>query len=297
MKLKSIIDDINIPDNGIYNSEEWYIFIQGILKYILKYSHGERELFDDLYVENPDTLYWKILDRDVIINKVKEYINACFVMNNFRYRKLYEALFADFNPLWNVDGVETLTYVKDNTGTQGNIGSNTGTQTSVRTGSDAIAHTGAITNSESGIESTAHTGTQTNTLPEKTTTDYNTTFDSTTEYETHKSVESYNVQTTTRTDNLTDTHTAGITNTETHTDTDTHTYNSLQDQRTDNLANSNTRTDNLKEEYSEIKERHGNIGVTKSTDLVMSAADVRNDPRYDLAQIISCDIIEYICYS
>lgn len=294
MKLKSVIDDISIPDNGIYNSEEWFIYIQGIIKHVLKYSHGDRELFENLFIDDSG-FYPSTLDRATIINNIKEYINALFVMNNYKYHKLYEALFAEFNPLWNVDGIETLTYTKDNTGTQGHAGSNTGTQTTVRTGNDAIAHTGSITNAETGTESTTHTGTETNTQPEKTTTDYNTTFDSATEYETHKATETYNVNILTRTPNLTDSHTAGITNTETHTDTDTHTYNNLQDQRTDNLANSDTRTDNLKEVYTETKERHGNIGVTKSTELISDAVEMYR--KLDLANIISCDIIEYICYS
>ena len=66
MILKEIIDDLTIPDNGLYNSEEWFIYIQNIIKQILKFSHGKRELFLDLVDD----------DRTVTISNVEEYINA-----------------------------------------------------------------------------------------------------------------------------------------------------------------------------------------------------------------------------
>lgn len=229
MILKEIIDDLTIPDNGLYNSEEWFIYIQNILKYILKYSHGNREIFLDLVDD----------DRTVTISNVEEYINALFIMNNFKYKKLCEALFAEFNPLWNVDGKETMIYTRDNTGTQTNVVDHTGSQDIDHTLTEGIIHTSATSKT------------------------------------------SYN--------------SSAFNDVEKTVDTPSGTFNKDEMDRTDTLTDDATRTDNLKEEYSEVKIRQGNIGVTKSTDLIESAVELRR--KYDLANLISSDIIEYIAYS
>ena len=61
-----------------------------------------------------------------------------------------------------------------------------------------------------------------------------------------------------------------------------------------NVTDAGTRTDNLKEKYTETLRRYGNIGVTKSTDLVESEILLRE--KYNLAEMISHDMVNFICY-
>ena len=79
--------------------------------------------------------------------------------------------------------------------------------------------------------------------------------------------------------------------------TDTKSFTNRADNRTttyNSVTDADTRTDNLQEEYEEVLERHGNIGVTKSTDLVESEVLVRL--KYNMTKIISKGIINNITY-
>lgn len=137
---------------------------------------------------------------------------------------------------------------------------NTGTQ------ENEVEHTGTqgTSGTNTGTETTADTS-------GSLTTNSNTTFDSSTEFETGKS-DTQNRGQIQRTDNLA------------HSET-----------RTDNLKEDATRTDNLHEHYFETKIRGGNIGVTKSSELVEDSILLRL--RYNLVNIISKDIVSFISYS
>lgn len=241
-----------IPNGGFYNSTKWYIAICNQIENVVKIYHGGRELFTDK------------------IEEVKEKVNALFIVNSPNYERMFDALTADYNPLWNVDGVEKLEYTRTNTGTQGFIEKHTGTQGTQ--GSNTGTQTTATTNSSSTGFNGQTTGTNTN---------FKTSFDSSIENETEKeSISNSEIDTTTFSDTGNTTRTDNLSNNST---------------RTDNLQDTNDRTDNLKEEYTETKTRGGNIGVTKSTDLVESELDLR--AKYNFMLIVSKDIAEFISYS
>lgn len=167
-----LIKELNnfIPNNGFYASRPWYIAINNHIESIVKTLYGTQELFN--YQDNANEFF-------------KNQIDVMFMANDFNYQKIYEALTAKYNPLWNVESEETLEYDRTNTGTlthdikdtgtQTTAGSNTGTQTSADT-------TGSLVK-ESG-----------------------TTFDSSTEYE-RGQIDTTNRGAITRTDNLADSHT------------------------------------------------------------------------------------------
>lgn len=105
---------------------------------------------------------------------------------------LYDTMNFDYNPIWNVDGTETIEYTKDNTGTVRNIESinesiqraidvedthtgtdanahtgttttaDTGTETNVMDYDDSVTHGGTVTTNHTGTDANAHTGTVTN---------------------------------------------------------------------------------------------------------------------------------------
>ena len=239
-----------IPASGYYSSREWYISIAGVIEKILRIRDGKRELQDFVKLPPftlPDAQY--ISD---MTQAVKDNIDMLFIVNDESYARIYRALTEDYNPIWNVDGTETLVYTKDNTGKQTNVVDHTGTQDIDNT------HSGSLTT--------------TDTL-ESTTTTSKTTYNSAAFADTEK-VHTVN----------------GPTGQQQESDT-----RKFEMDRTDNLKDDATRTDNLKEEYSEIKKRGGNIGVTKSQELIESEIDLRLNAKF--LEIVEHDILKQIAYT
>lgn len=248
MILKQLNNNF-IPASGYYSSREWYLSIAGVIEKILRIRDGKRELQNFVLqapFTQPDQQYF-----DDMTQAVKDNIDMLFIVNDESYARIYRALTEEYNPIWNVDGTETLTYTRDNTGTQGNVVDHTGTQDVDTTNSGALTTTEGIT----------HTVTT-----KKTT---------------------YNSATLNVTDEVTDTPSAGST-----AETDTRKF---EVDRTDNLKDEATRTDNLHEAYSETKVRGGNIGVTKSQELIDSEIQLRLN--YKFLEIVEHDILHMIAYS
>ena len=239
-----------IPASGYYSSREWYISIAGVMEKILRIRDGKREL-QDFVVLPPFTLPDAQYISDMT-QAVKDNIDMLFIVNDESYARIYRALTEDYNPIWNVDGTETLVYTRDNTGTQNNVVMHTGKQDIDNT------HSGSLTT--------------TDTL-ESTTTTSKTTYNSAAFADTEK-VHTVN----------------GPTGQQQETDT-----RKVEMDRTDNLKDDARRTDNLKEEYSEIKKRGGNIGVTKSQELIESELDLRLNAKF--LEIVEHDILKQIAYT
>ena len=83
----------------------------------------------DLIKSNMDKIKENTFIEDVLVSYVNDEIDTVFLMNNEKYKRIYEALSSNYNPLWNVDGEETVTYIKGNSGTVKNDEHNTGTIT------------------------------------------------------------------------------------------------------------------------------------------------------------------------
>lgn len=217
------------------------------------------------------------------------------------FLKLLNALRSKYDPIWNVDGTEIETIIRDLDTTRDTDKTNKGTQTTADTGTQTTADTGTQTTNETGTDQNAHTGTQTTantgtqanaktgtdrTIGDDTTVTQTSPYDDNLFYNKDKtdtdtdSTITYN-STDTRTDNLTELQTNALTDLETK---------NLQTQRTDNLSSLRTdnlqsqRTDNLTENVDEaIAEdetirrtltKQGNIGVTKTQDLLLSQFEI-----------------------
>lgn len=370
-KIKNLLNRTNtlksfLPNNRIYNDEEWFVFISRCVDFIFErggeaentdvltsyiYTYfKERNLFDEWFYENIEK--FEENDLDYFYDHIHEIINNLFIANNYKYAGLYESTILEFNPLWNVDGVETTvrtleqdgtitvnetgTDTMRKTGTVSNVMAddstkhNTGTDTMLMTGTDANAHSGTDTVAETGTDANAHTGTQrvdrdadntdtrdednTDTVSkspfndnafynsEKTESDVDiderhvidesdvTTFaDTTTETKNLQTQTTFN-DTTTETRNMSDARTLNLTETNDRDVTDTTTHNTT-DTDTKDLENLTTR-DLLDTERITV-ERRGNIGVTKSTDLVES---YRALVEYNFLGRVAHDVVNAISY-
>lgn len=209
--------------------------------------------------------------------------------------RLYQAYRASYNPIWNVDGVEGRVQQTTHTGTDtdkktGDI-TNAGKTTNTSTGKSTTTNSGKSSNTRTGNETNVPTGSDVVTTANTTFTDD--TFEDVT-------------RVTTEFDN---------------SRTDTHTYNSVKDEyavdaqaplKEEYLVDAqnplketyevdaqnplketyNTelqKTLNLSDQDLEMTIRQGNIGVTKSQDLVMSEKDVR-----DIDDIINYAIYDFV---
>ena len=259
-----------IPAGGLYSSHEWYISCAGQLEKILKVRYGKHEVMD--FVNPPFFGNQQAYEewQEKLAQEAKDHIDVLFTVNDESYTRIYKALTDEYNPLWNVDGTETLEYTKENTGTQSNI----------------VGHTGE-SETETNNTGTQHnvkdnTGTQDNAdTTGSTSTDYATTYNSANEQETGK----------------TDTQNRGsLTHTDDLSENSTRTDNLKEvSTRTDDLVDDALRTDDLNEHYIETKTRGGNIGTTKTTELIRDELGLRIDYRF--IEIVCNDIIKEICYS
>ena len=188
--------------------------------------------------------------------------------------KMLDALRKNYNPIWNVDGVEGTIHQSTHTGTD--TDKKTGTDTTSGSETGTVTNTGKSTNTRTGNETNTPTGKDINT-------GFNTTYDSADFRDTQKTETSFDAR------------------------IDTHTYNEVKDTfevdsenpttETRNLANGGStqynsqtqKTLNLKDEDLDMKIRQGNIGVTSTQSLIRQQIDLT-----DLDDIITYAIHDFV---
>lgn len=208
-------------------------------------------------------------------DKLKAKIQSIYKLNKYKYLKAIELMGYEYNPLYNVDGEETFTYLE-------NQGVNDITKQSAYTAyTDTTGNSNIRTGSVTGASSETHADTA-----------QVTSFDSSTfEDKDHTSGNVNTTGATTTYNNLTDTATGSVSH-GAHTDTDTTTvthHNALNGSSdysggTDLFGNSVTGGDKY---HTEKRLRQGNIGVTKTQELIEAE---RNNLRFSLIQEFFEDI-------
>lgn len=206
------------------------------------------------------------------------------------FTKMYEAMIAEFNPLWNVDGVEGTVTKETHTGT--NVNAKNGKDTLQASGSDVDRLSGSDTSTLSGSDTTKHDITKDDIIRTgseevvKSGNDTDTTsvatFDSNNALNPERAVRTdYDSTDTTTYNSVKDAHTLDSQDRVTYGKSDQMVYGKVdttnygrKDETTYN--SSNTETKNLVDEFLEMKIRQGNIGVTKSTDLIESQLELRD---------------------
>lgn len=200
--------------------------------------------------------YWhriinKLVEKDdfiSLLNFVQKKIKLYLYTNEYKVSNLYDTTQFEYNPLWNVDGTETRELSREITGEDTDTFNETNT----------LAKTGSDTTSNSGYNELVKTGTNTSTSSK-------TTMNSATFYDTDKTVEQPN---STDRNNLNSSEQTSYnsTNTDSHTGT---------------VSNEKSNTETL----TETTTRQGNIGITKTTELIESQR-----------QIVNFNFINYICH-
>lgn len=205
----------------------------------------------------------------------------------------------------------------------------TGTVTDAESGTTSTAHTGTITTTDTGTDTTTYNGSETDTkngrrelskTGGKTTVESEATTDSQTFLNVKKTVESYtdgvsipdgeietevytnladvktfNQRQDQETKNLTNQQTNATTDATTHGKTDTTTYNNTDTQNYNNkdkttYNSSNTETFDTLDTERTTHERHGNIGVTTTTQLLTEYVEYAK--LVDFVDIVARDILE-----
>ena len=133
-------------DNETYSNDDWFTSIIGVLPRFIVKMFANRELIieDFLILDNLEK--WKNGEffNDVLIEEIKDSIDILFLTKQRAYEMMFNALNEEYNPLWNVDGIEELEYTKDNTGKQTNENTKTGNMT------DNLSYVGAEYDTKTG---------------------------------------------------------------------------------------------------------------------------------------------------
>lgn len=244
-----------------------------------------------------------VYDTQVTYNNILRTFAITLRTKARQFERLYNVIMKDYEPLWNVDGVTGTIAQDSHTGTD--TSAKTGTDTSAQTGTDrtassgndSVTHSGRDIDTLSGSDGNSHsitkddhtkTGSETIAV---TGTDINekavTTFDSAALSEnqfvptekdgiTHGKTDTHTYNNLKDAHELTesgsttygkvDTYQHGHVETTAHGKTDTTTYGKT-DQVTHNTLD--TITKNLKDEHIDLVIRQGNIGTTKSQDMLL----------------------------
>ena len=118
----SLINLTMIP--SMLQNEEWFISIKDYIDNTINLNYYNYEFLSKLIRLSVKSEIESIL-------LIQRMVNNLFIRNNYKYKTIYNTTVLKYNPIYNVDGTETLetTRERKNTGTQGNQGSNNLTDT------------------------------------------------------------------------------------------------------------------------------------------------------------------------
>ena len=254
---------------------ESILFTSEEFKAIIMMQYTSFGLYSPSYYDSDQKKIVSIIeDTDAAVEKLHELFTLWIKDRKSGISKMLDALRKNYNPIWNVDGVEGTIHQSTHTGTD--TDKKTGTDTTSGSETGTVTNTGNSTNTRTGNETDTPTGKDINT-------GFNTTFDSSTFRDTPKTEASFENR------------------------IDTHTYNEVKDTfevdsenpttETRNLANGGStqynsqtqKTLNLKDEDLDMKIRQGNIGVTSTQSLIRQQIDLT-----DLDDIITYAIHDFV---
>lgn len=297
-------------------SSDWWGFIGPLWDDLLWMYYGDRVLFFNKRFPDDD-------DEKCVDNLLRVW-STYLKSKAHNFDRIYNVLWQEYNPLWNVDGV-TGTISED---------SHTGTDTRSKTGDDTLKMTGTDTHSLSGEDSTTSSGTDGVKMGGTDSVDVSVTKDDTTRSGNEvlaasgNDVNSKQVATFDSNDNFVNQERNTITNGK----TDTHTYNNVKDahelesgtdttygktidttygkvstaeygkvdtnqrdmQDKTEYNSTDTNTKNLQDKHVDLVIRQGNIGVTMSQQLLQAELEAR---QYDFAKMIIKECVNLVTYA
>ena len=277
----------------------WYQFIKTQFNDYTWSNYYKRELFDNPKFNNEDV--------DANLANIKKTLLIHLKSKARLYDRMFNAYMADFNPLWNVDGV--VGEIRET--------NHTGTDTDAHTGVDTVNSKNNGSTTRTGNETDRYEGKQANTRTGNETKTYDgadiqvtskTTYDSQAWNQTEKVERGYKMagQGGTEVDEKEETIHYG--NVKDETDftnrVDTHAYNNVKDtissgsENKTTYASTNTNTKALKDTDLFMQIRQGNIGVTKSSELLADAMELYGlNELMDFVHFVVNDCINQLAYS
>ena len=244
--------DLQIGDE--IASSDWWTPLKSQFDDLIWMYYGDRTIFiNRRFTPEDKNLTYQNLIRTFVI-----WIKS----HKRQLDRLWVSYMSDFNPLWNVDGVEG--FVSKDT--------HTGSYTDTHEGDDKLTYEDNGNTTRSGNETNASTGTDTNTHKVAT-------FDDVANF---KNSDQDSIA---------------------HGKTDTHTYNNVKDQRDyDGFKNTNydsslTRENDLEDDHVDMRIRQGNIGVTRSDQLLDAANDYYMNEKNDFFKYIVRSCVNQVTYA
>ena len=305
-------DDDHTYQVNINNSEGQQVplFTNAQFRNMVKFRFPSYELICPKYYDEESGRYEDIIGSKVdAIAMLHELFDMWVADRKPAFEKLYQALRAKYNPIWNVDGVTGT--VSEN--------AKSGYDNIEHSGTDKVTNSGKDTNTKTGNETVGGNGT------DKVETEYDsftnrtgneiestegteadttevTTFDDPTWRNKEKVTKDYGdaLQGTQKVftrqyDDVKDTHDGTDTETTTYGKTETHTYNNVKDELTHGKVeeteydSSSKTTYNNKDNYVAMVIRQGNIGVTSTQSLITEQVNLTS-----LDQIVYMAINDFI---
>lgn len=289
-------------------NDDWWIAVSSQFDDIAWLYYANREVMSSprFPEEFPEIAY----------ENIQRSIAIYLIQNRRRYERIFNAFTADFNPLWNVDGVTgTISEnnktgydelarsgddTVDNSGTDTNVKS--GNQTDAGSGFDKLIHHYDSSDTRTGHEIDSYEGQETNTTEV-------TTFDDSTLKTTEKVTTGYG-EPLQGTQKIIDKQYDDVQDTKSGEDYDknelgstkTLTFNDVTDEFTHGKQEKTTynskdkTTYNNKDNFVEMVIRQGNIGVTRSDELITHAIELFNSSLYDFYKMVVRDCINQVTY-
>ena len=221
---KLVVKDAEGNDVTLYDTSDFKTMIMN--KYTSFFMLCPRYYDDDA-----KEMVELIADRDAAITYLHNIYDLWKKDKLPGFEKMYQAIRMDYNPIWNVDGVEG--FVSKDT----------------HTGTDIMAHKGKDTTLTEDNGNITKTGSETiATTGSDTSTDSNTTYDSASFYDNNKNVLQHGA-------------------TDTHTYNSVRDNHDLDGKNETTYNSSNEQTKNLTDNHVDLKVRQGNIGVTMTQQL------------------------------
>lgn len=314
--IESYINFVNGDDDAnTYNTDAWFKFLtyfsngvynSGRILRILHSLYGSREVIIPHKIMKVD------YDSDSqYLRAVAEYIGnqieSLFILNQFKYQKVFDVLMEEYHPLWNVEGSETRTITETQEGYRQNEKKTTGKyseetkteydgQEKVELGGhDDFSKTGKAELTKTGKRAMTKSGDEVHkTVPMENSTFYDT---DKTHYENVKDEESFeNYKESESYDLYKETTDYGRTDTKSFTnrkDTVTHKFEyDDQDILTDTTRDSVS--DDFEHKTVDEFERGMNLGIMATQDLVKNEVQLRMEA--DFRTMVYRDIANYVFY-
>ena len=294
--LEKSNDNLLPSDDQVSNikDKDWFKAVKPFFNELIWEYYSDRVVFIDNRFKCDDTA-------ETLINKIKKSFAILLKTKDYTFDRLHETIIAEYNPLWNVDGVVGTIHESSTNETIGH--DKTGTDTTSHTGYDDLEHRGSNKVEHRGNDEDRKTGTERLTTPqtgdvfESDVQRHVSTYDSIDTTPPAEYPESHDH--TRNTDIKDDTTTYNTANRTTYTSDETNIFASNDKQNYDSELETeyNTSEDTDRNEFKrdlDLVIRQGNIGITKSTELIDSQ---RETVMFDFYKMVVHECVNTCTYA